>query len=149
MQPTIKLEGADELRKYLKKASDDHVKKVKAEVYATALEIRDQAILNLKALEAWDTGHLATTVVVDRTNNGLGSEIGSTAPYAPYVEHGAKPHFPPPDALEDWARRHGFDSAWPICLAISKRGIKAQPFLFPAFLSHVNEFFDRLKGIFK
>ena len=35
-------------------------------------------------------------------------EIFSKIGYAPFVEFGAKAHFPPPAALKGWAARHGF-----------------------------------------
>ncbi|SFJ83214.1 HK97-gp10 family putative phage morphogenesis protein [Thermoflavimicrobium dichotomicum] len=60
--------------------------------------------------------------------------IGASAAYAPYVEYGTRPHFPPPNALKGWAKRHGAEGAeFLIARSISKKGTKAQPFLTPAF----------------
>jgi len=147
MKVTMTLVGYKELQRDLKKMSQEIAVKVKQEAYASGLDVKEQALDNLKALEAWDTGHLATTILVDRSSDGSIVEIGPTAPYGPYVEFGTKPHFPPMDALEDWARRHGLDSAWPICKAISERGTPAQPYLLPAYLSIVDKFFNRVKGL--
>jgi hypothetical protein len=79
--------------------------------------------------------------------------------YAPAVEFGTKPHFPPPKALEGWVRRKGISAriarhthggqtgkkkkvgttssedtraAFIIARAISKKGTQAHPFLQPA-----------------
>jgi len=147
MKVTMTPVGFEEFKRDLKKMSQEMTEKVKKEAYASGLDVKKEAQDRLKALEAWDTGHLATTILVERSSDGSIVEIGPTAPYGPYVELGTKPHFPPLDALEDWARRHGMDSAWPICKAISERGTPAQPFLLPAYLSVVDKFFSRVKGL--
>lgn len=43
--------------------------------------------------------------------------------YAPYVEYGTKPHFPPVGALEGWAKRHN-TSAFIVARAIARHGTK-------------------------
>jgi len=139
--------GGKELQQYLKHTSKEMVKKIKQETYASGLDVQKKARANLKDMKAWDTGHLATTILVDRSDGGSCVEIGPTAPYGPYVEWGTKKHFPPMDALEDWARRHGFDSAWPICKAIAERGTPEQPYLLPAYLAVEAQYFFRLKGL--
>jgi len=65
--------------------------------------------------------------------------IGYTAPYAKPVEFGSKPHFPPPDAIREWARnklglrgRELERATWGICRKIDQYGTEAQPFLRPA-----------------
>lgn len=59
--------------------------------------------------------------------------FGSTISYAPFVEEGTQPHFPPSSALVLWVRRKlgiGFPKAdnvaYLIARAISFRGTKAQ-----------------------
>ena len=146
MKFTIKVEGAKKLQRYLKNMSEEKARQVKGEVYASALDIQKEAKDNLYG-KHWDTGHLADTILVDMVDGGEAAEIGPTAGYGPAVEYGTKPHFPPPDALEGWAKRHGFDSAWPICLAIAERGLPPRPFLLPAYLAIVDKFYNRLKEI--
>ena len=147
MKVTLTPIGYKELQRDLKKMSKEVAENVKKEAYASGLDVRKEAQDRLKAFKAWDTGHLANTILVDRSSDGSIVEIGPTAPYGPYVEFGTKPHFPPMDALEDWARRHGLDSAWPICKAISERGTPAQPYLLPAYLAVVDKFFSRVKRL--
>ena len=135
------------LRKLFLKMSKDITVKVDQETYASGLDVRTEAQARLKERKSWDLGNLANSILVDRSSDGSIVEIGPTAPYGPYVELGTKPHFPPPDALEGWAKRHGFDSAWPICKAIAERGLPENPYLWPAFLAVEGKYFKRLKGI--
>jgi len=149
MKISMKYAGIEDLQKELKKMSKEKAMKVKGEVYASGLNIQRKAKQNLKGKKSWDTGNLANTIMSEMTGNGVTAEVGPTAPYGPYVEHGTKKHFPPPDALEEWAKRHGFDSAWPICKAISERDTPAKPYLLPAYLAVEDEFYKRLKEILK
>lgn len=149
MKVTMTVSGFKELQRDLRKMSEEMARKAKGEVYASALDIQKEAKDNLKEGGSWDLGNLANTILVDMVDGGDACEIGPTTPYGPYVEYGTKPHFPPPDALEGWAKRHGFDSAWPICLAIAKRGLPPRPYLLPAYLAIVDKFFNRLKEIVK
>lgn len=149
MRVTMTAVGYKELQRDLKKMCKDKVLRIKKETRASGLDVQKQARLNLKALKAWDTGNLANTILSEPSGDGSNVEIGPTAPYGVYVELGTRPHFPPMDALEDWARRHGFESAWPICKAINERGLEANPYLLPAYLSIVNEYLGRLKGILR
>lgn len=139
--------GEKEIARALQKMSEDKKKRVKGEVYASGVDVQREAKERLREQKAWDLGNLANTVIVERSPDGMIAEVGPTAPYGPYVEHGTRPHFPPPDALEGWAKRHGFESAWPICKAIAKRGLKARPFIFPAWLAVKDKFWKRIKEI--
>lgn len=147
MKIKIDVIGDKELDRALKNLSTEKSKKVKEEVYASGIDIQRGAKQRLKTLKAWDTGNLANTIIVERSSDGMIVEVGPTAAYGVYVEEGTRPHFPPLDALEAWAKRHGFDSAWPICKAISERGLPARPFLFPAWLAVKDKFFKKLREI--
>lgn len=150
MKVTVDLKGDKEVIRALKKLSAEKKRKVKGEVFASGHDVRNEAMERLRGkegLRAWDLGNLANSILVEPVEGGMVSEVGPTAPYGPHVEFGTKPHFPPPDALEGWAKRHGFDSAWPICKAIAKRGLKAKPFLMPAWLAVRDKFFKRVKEL--
>lgn len=149
MKITMAHVGLKELQKEFKNFAINKATKVKKETYASGVDVQREAKQNLNSMKAWDTGNLANTIMVDRVDGDFTAEVGPTAPYGPYVELGARPHFPPPDALEGWARRHGFDSAWPICKVIAERGLPARPYLLPAYLAVVDKFYDRLKEILK
>ncbi len=146
--------GHKELQKYMKNVPIEKKKRINGETYASGIDVQKAAVKNLKESGAWDLGTVAYSIKVDRIKGGATVEIGPTAPHAPYVEYGTKPHFPPwkgPDAagLEGWARRHGFDSVFPIALKISKTGTPAKPFLLPAYLAVVNKYYNRLKEILR
>jgi hypothetical protein len=57
--------------------------------------------------------------------------ISNNAEYAPYLEKGTRPHWPPISAITPWAVIHNWN---PYLLArhISRVGTKAHPFLEPA-----------------
>ncbi len=147
MKVTVDVIGEKEILRALQNLSTEKSKLVKGEVYATGIDVQREAKEKLREMGTWDIGNLANSIIVDRKEGGMVAEVGPEAPYGPYVEFGTKPHFPPPDALEGWAKRHGFDSAWPICKAIAKRGLKARPFIFPAWLAVKDLFWTRIRRI--
>ena len=97
-----------------------------------------------------DTGRLKSDIRMITNLRGIAStaSVFTELPYAPYVEEGTKPHFPPPLALEGWVRRHGLgakfagrktstanldrQAAFVIARSIAKKGTKPQPFMEPA-----------------
>jgi hypothetical protein len=147
MKTYVTVENVEDIKRALKEMGEESKKEIAKEVYATALDVKNQAKLNLKALRAWDEGNLANSILAEKIEDGLAAEIGPEAPYGPYVEYGTKPHFPPLDALKGWAKRHGFKSAWPICKKIAEKGLAARPFLSPAWFSMEKEFYKRIEKI--
>lgn len=147
MKVTVDVIGEKELDRALKKMGEEKSIQVRREVYASGVDVQTEAKERLKEMGSWDLGNLANTIIVDLVEGGRFAEIGPEAPYGPYVEFGTRKHFPPLDALEGWAKRHGFDSAWPICKAIAERGLPARPFLLPAFLMVKDKFWKRIKRI--
>lgn len=91
-----------------------------------------------KRLSVVDTGRLRSSIspAVEVAGKRVLGIVGSNVKYAPFVEMGTKPHYPPLAALEKWANRHGI-SAYLVQRAIGKRGTKARPFLKPAFEANV------------
>lgn len=93
-----------------------------------------------------DTGRLRGSIAHEvRTSSALGGGVnvqgvvGSNVKYAPYMELGTgtfvgRPrYFPPPSALEVWAKRHG-TTAHAVAFAIWKRGgLKPRRYLQRAF----------------
>ena len=68
-----------------------------------------------------------TPSVESRGNEVIGI-VGSNRKSALWVEKGTRPHWPPVQALEGWARRHGA-VAFLVARAISRRGTKAHHML--------------------
>ncbi len=81
-----------------------------------------------------DTGRLRASMThqLDSSPVPLWARVGSNVEYAPFVELGTRPHFPPPEALELWARRHGIP-VFLVCRAIARRGTKAHRMLQRGF----------------
>lgn len=84
-----------------------------------------------------DTGGLRRSITSEVRVEGVGGTkvqgvVGSNARYAAAVELGSKPHFPPPGALEAWARRRGLN-AFVVARAISRRGTRPRRYLQNAF----------------
>lgn len=147
MKVTVKLKGDKAIMKALQHLSTKKKRKVIGEVYASGVDVQQAAKDKLKENRSWDLGFLANSIIVDLSIDKMIAEVGPTAAHGIYVEFGTKPHFPPLDALEGWARRHGIDSAWPIAKAISERGLPAKPYLFPAWLMFKDKFWKRIREI--
>lgn len=74
-----------------------------------------------------DTGRLRagmTDEVRDSGNEIIGV-VGNVVEYAPFVENGSSPHFPPPAALAKWAKRHGNIPPFLVARSIARNGTKA------------------------
>ena len=76
---------------------------------------------------------LRNSIIVELTPDGLQAEIGTPLNYGPYIEFGTRAHFPPMDALKKWCERHGDIPPFLVARAISKRGLPARPYLYPAY----------------
>lgn len=96
------------------------------------------------------TGHLARSIATwSPIGQPLIREVGTRVHYAPYIEFGTKPHWPPFAAIRDWVwlnrRKFGINGrglgaqtsvdnvARAIQRKIAHSGTKAQPYLTPAF----------------
>ncbi len=100
-----------------------------------------------KRLAPVDTGRLRASITpaVSDYPDRVEGVVGSNVKYAPYMELGTRPHWPPISALEVWARRHG-TSAFLVARAIARRGTKARQFLQKAFeqnQSRIVDLFDK------
>ena len=85
-----------------------------------------------------DTGRLKASITPEVVTEGkiVRGIVGSNVTYAPYQELGTgtfvgRPrHFPPPSALETWAKRHGMGSGYVVARAIFlKGGLRPRRFL--------------------
>lgn len=107
-----------------------------------ALNVQAQAKRNITDLPAVDTGQLRSSVKIETFSNGFAKRVGSDVKHAKPVEFGSRPHFPPLDPIREWCRRHGLpeSAAYPIALKIARNGMKAKPWLFPAYESERGKF---------
>lgn len=95
-----------------------------------------------KILAPVDTGRLRSSITSQIRKQGrtVQGVVGSNVTYAPYQELGTGVHvgrsayFPPPAALEVWAKRHGFPNGFVVAMAIYRAGgTKPRRFLQGAF----------------
>lgn len=112
-------------------------------VNRTALEIESEtkkALTDADPYPAVDTGRLRAsyrTVMI----NALAARVGTDVQYAPYIEHGTSPHFPPLAPIVAWVKRkfrirdekRAKGVAFRIATRISERGTPERPHLMPAF----------------
>jgi HK97 gp10 family phage protein len=93
-----------------------------------------------------DSGRLRASITpeVRAMGDEIQGVVGSNVVYAPYVELGTRPHFPPIQALEVWASRHGM-TAFLVARAIARKGTKAHKFLTRAFEDNRQRIIDILE----
>jgi HK97 gp10 family phage protein len=94
-----------------------------------------------------DTGRLRASIMpeVVQRDKVITGIVGSNVTYAPYMELGTRPHWPPLKALEVWARRHN-TVAFVVARAIAKKGTKARKFLWDAVQSNRNKIAEILSS---
>lgn len=109
---------------------------------------------------------------IDVRGSKLEREVYTDVKYAPYMEFGTKSKVEIPPGLEGyamqfkggggsfedfeaslklWARRKGIpeEAVYPIMKSILHKGVKAQPFLFPAFFAEQPQLIKRLKKVLR
>ena len=129
---TIEIVGADKLSGGLSKAAGSVLpSQTKAAMTASLLLIEGDARRGVKR----DTGRLQNSIThrISRGGGNLTGEVGPSVGYGLYVERGRRAGSPPPvSAVAAWARRHGV-SPFLVARAIGRRGVRAAPFLLPAY----------------
>ncbi len=120
---SIEIKGLDKLRKALDSAPRDIAAEMKRSIYASLL------ILQMAARERVpkDMSNLAENIKPVMKGSFEGQLLADTK-YALFVHEGTRPHFPPIDAIEPWARRHGIP-AFLVARSIARKGTKPKPFM--------------------
>ena len=118
-------EAKDKLRGYgvvIKGASAKTIRNV-------GLRVMNQAKINAPV----DMGELKSSIGIDFSPEIPQAIVGTNLSYAPAIEYGSRPHFPPVEPLEEWAKRHGMEGAgYAIARKIAERGTSPKPFMRPA-----------------
>jgi hypothetical protein len=141
----FELVGVEELVRKLDRMGPALLADLQGDMSKGALDIQGDARNKIRD-EALDTGHLMQTLTVKRAGEWEWS-IGSPLEYAGPVEFGTGPHFPPPDALAGWARRHGMAGLeYVIARQIARRGLPPRPFLLPSFTHNVDRIEAHLRA---
>lgn len=142
MQISVEVEGADELNEKLTKLPRLTKEQTAEALNRTILDIQNRLIDNTTKQQAIDTGHLRDSWHIQpATKTNLTAKVGTTLVphYAPDIEYGTKPHFPPPQALMPWVQRKlhvGHERAASVAHLIARKiartGTKARPIFRPA-----------------
>jgi HK97 gp10 family phage protein len=126
----ITVEGLKASTKKFKSLIDENNEIVQTQFGKSAFNI----VKNARKRVPVDTGRLRSSIQAQIRKRGLEVLVFSDLKYSVFVEYGTKPHFPPPNALAGWARRHGMPGMeFVIARNIARRGTKPQPFMKPAW----------------
>jgi hypothetical protein len=166
---TADVNSRDLIRVLNKLESAEKEIRVKAElaIEASARKIEAQAKRNAPT---GASNRLKTSI--DVRGSKLEREVFTDVKYAPYMEFGTKSKTEIPPGLEGyamqfkggggsfedfeaslklWAKRKGIpeEAVYPIMMSILHKGVKAQPFLFPAFFAEQPQLLKRLKKVLR
>lgn len=151
MSVSVRLEGMAEARKAIAQMTEKAKEAVRAEVAASAHELRTQAIKYVSDHGITNLGDLVKMMYAEVDSDGMTAEVGNRAKHAVFVHDGTSPHMPPVDAIAAWAQRKlGLDAdearsvGFAIALHIKENGTKANPFLQVPAEQMANEFPRRI-----
>lgn len=130
------IQGADDLRRFLREFPMAAQRGAYKGMQAGTLRVQRAARSNLKPWEQGggiDRGTLRQSIAafVQYVVGGVRGMVGSNLTYAPHVEFGTRPHWPPKGALALWAKRHGVNEE-AMRYAISLKGTRPRKFLSKA-----------------
>lgn len=174
---TLDIANIDKVSKRFAKLSDDVKTNLKNEVNASALKIQSDAKKLAPANFGTLRGSIYKNEISKSPNEYM-LTVGAAAKYAPYVEFGTGGKVSIPNgyqdyaaqfkgktggkfrdmvlALTEWVLKKGIASgkqsksvAYAIALSILRRGIRAQPFLIPAFEAEKPKLIQRIQKILK
>jgi len=138
----VEIEGVDNLKKYLDAQYAGITTSAVTGMQKATLGVTRDAKKNAPV----DTGRLRASITpgVQIRNETVEGVVGSNVKYAPFMELGTKPFWPPISALETWARRHG-TTAFVVALAIARRGLKPRLYLQKAVESNAKLIFEAIR----
>ena len=170
MSITVKVKGARNIERLIRRLGEEGEAELDAETFATAEEIATDA----KKLAPVNDGLLQQSIGVAKgidTRNVIAYSVGASAPYAGYVEFGTGSKVEVPkefndlaqqwkgrkggsfkeglESIKDWVRKKGLpeESAYPIFVKILREGSEPQPFLYPAFVLNKQEYIQNIKNV--
>lgn len=123
----VRMQGLEEVNeKMLELADDLSGKPFRDAMFQAAFIVERGAKKNAPV----DTGKLRASISSDVEGRGarIQGVIGSRVKYAPFMEEGTVAHWPPRDALEVWAARHGIP-VFLVMRSIAQKGLKGRRFL--------------------
>lgn len=149
---SVKFIGADSVKQRFDQWDASTRNKLKKALNKAALELMNDAKRECPV----DMGQLRASIRPTFYQNGLTAEVSTNVGYGAFVEFGTGPlgratydgelpsgyvygpggKMPPLAPLREWCRRHHIDPrlAFVIARKIGKNGMKARPFMWPAFV---------------
>lgn len=129
----IRIEGLEKLQAGVSAGPATLASEVRTAMQAGSLLIEGTA----RGLAPKDTGRLAGSITHKISGGGanLTSKIGPSVQYGLFVEKGRGAGKPPPpvSAIRGWATRHGGMNPYVLARSIGRKGIKARPYMVPAY----------------
>lgn len=111
---------------------DKHVKEYSKNVHDEMINCGRALDVGVKAgAPVGATGNLRRSINFKSFGTGADTYLifGAGATYAPFVEEGTSPHYPPISALMRWAKQRGINP-YALQKAIGKHGTKKHPFFW-------------------
>lgn len=125
----VRIYGLEELERAMRKAPELVHREMHRAMTKSTMVVEEKT----KRETPVDTGRLRASW--NSRVEGFGTDIrgvvGTKVFYAPYVEYGTRPHWPPPGALATWAKRHGIPE-FVVARTIAARGTKGRKMLTTA-----------------
>lgn len=161
----MKVTGLKSVVGKLKAFGDEGKLMTSAIIQSTADQITAEAKINAPK----NLGKLAQSIIKQSQNEGLRATVEVGEVYGVFVEFGTGAQVEVPAELQDiasqykgyksgdfdeflkeikaWCKQKGIEeeAAYPIAVSILKKGLKPQPFLWPAYVKHRNELVPKLK----
>jgi HK97 gp10 family phage protein len=161
----VKVTGADRIQRALAKFGQRGAEITADVIQATAMQVNTEAKQQAPA----NYGKLRQSIINNVSDHGLRVAIEVGVKYGAFVEFGTGVYVQVPAELqqealkfkgmktgsfsdflktiEDWCKRKGIseDAAYPIAMSILKKGVKPQPYLYPAYVKYRKEIKPRLE----
>lgn len=162
------IKGINKLLKKLEKLGEG----VRGDIDQITEGVASEMALDAKSRAPSDQGKLKQSIISRKTDD-LTYEVIVGERYGAFVEFGTgtKVEVPPEfqdmasrfkggnqgtfdeglQSIKDWAKRQGIpeEAAYPIFISILKKGITAQPFLYPAYVQGREQYLKELKKLLK
>src|SRR5262245_4832010 len=147
----VRITGGEKIAKNVEYLRREFPEFLNAANLETGAEILDLARRNVKQLDAFDTGDLHNSLDMSVSPKRLFVSVYSSEPYAPYIEFGTRPHFPPLEPIREWCRHKGIpeSAAFPIAKKIAEIGTPERPFLYPAYKQGSRDHVTRIRKLYK
>jgi HK97 gp10 family phage protein len=167
----VRLEGLDKAIRNLESWETEKIQAVANQFSRSALAVEREAKIRVPT----NYGKLKTSIQhnITKTDSGrvISADVEADTEYAAFVEFGTKANVQVPlelaeyartfyasgtgtfdqllENIKEWARKKGIpqEAAYPIARKIAREGVRAQPFLFPAFDRERPILIQKLRGI--